>query len=57
MDSMNTMNTMDCMNSTRDNSGMSNSNRLVSTEGGLGLGKTLRVVYLRDGGVSSSESL
>merc|ERR1712123_369159 len=60
MDSMNTMdcmNTMNSMSSNRDNSSMSNSNRLVSTEGGLDLGKTLRVVYLRDRGVSSSKSL
>merc|ERR1712128_5714 len=60
MDSMNTMdwmNTMNSMSSNWYNSSMSNSNRLVSTEGRLDLGKTLRVVYLRDGGVSSSESL
>merc|ERR1712128_400661 len=62
MDTMDSMNTMDCMNtmnsmsSNRDNSRMSNSNRLVSTEGGLDLGKTLRVVYLRGRGVSSSKS-
>merc|ERR1711892_1565640 len=63
MDTMDGMNTMDCMNtmnsmsSHRDNSSMSNSNKLVSTEGGLDLRQTLRVVYLRDGSVSSSESL
>merc|ERR1712106_443620 len=63
MDTMDSMNTMDCMHtmnsmsSNRDNSSMSNSNRLVSTEGRLDLGKTLRVVYLRDRGVSSSKSL
>merc|ERR1712106_475922 len=63
MDTMDSMNTMDCMHtmnsmsSNRDNSSMSNSNRLVSTEGRLDLRKTLRVVYLRDGGVSSSKSL
>merc|ERR1712123_555775 len=63
MDTMDSMNTMDCMHtmnsmsSNWDNSSMSNSNRLVSTEGRLDLRKTLRVVYLRDGGVSSSKSL
>merc|ERR1711892_1333116 len=57
MDTMDGMNTMNSMSSNRDNSSMSNSNRLVSTEGGLDLRKTLRVVYLRDGGVSSSKSL
>merc|ERR1712106_327288 len=63
MDTMDSMNTMDCMNSmnsmssNRDNSSTSNSNRLVSTEGRLDLRKTFRVVYLRDGGMSSSKSL
>merc|ERR1712128_64486 len=63
MDTMDGMNSMDCMHtmnsmsSNRDNSSMSNSNRLVSTEGRLDLRKTFRVVYLRNGGVSSSKSL
>merc|ERR1719435_849519 len=48
---------MNSMSSNRDNSSMSNSNRLVSTNSWLDLSKALRVVYLRDGGMSGSESL
>merc|ERR1719431_2065274 len=51
------MNSVDSVSSNRDNSSMSNSNRLVSTNSWLDLSKTLRVVYLRDGGMGSSESL
>merc|ERR1719500_1942939 len=62
MDSMHSMgnwsmDSMDSMSSNRDNSSMSNSNRLVSTNSRLDLRKTLGVVYLRDGGVGSSKSL
>merc|ERR1719376_1721929 len=48
---------MDSMSSNRDNSSMSNSNRPISTNSRLDLSKTLRVVYLRDGGMGGSESL
>merc|ERR1719431_2450261 len=48
---------MNSMSSNRDNSSMSNSNRPISTNSRLDLSKTLRVVYLRDGGMGGSESL
>merc|ERR1712186_134810 len=48
---------VDTMVSNRDDGGMSNSNRPVSTNGRLDLRKTLGIVYLRDRGVGSSESL
>jgi len=48
---------VDTMVSNRDDGGMSNSNRPVSTNGRLYLRKTLGIVYLRDRGVGSSESL
>merc|ERR1719481_1369379 len=47
---------MDSMSSNWNNSSMSNSDRLVSSNSRLDLSKTLGVVYLRDGGMSSSES-
>ena len=50
------MDSMDSMSSNWNNSSMSNSNRLVSSNGRLDPSKTLGVVYLRDGGMSSSES-
>merc|ERR1719481_492713 len=50
------MHSMDSMSSNWDNSSMSNSNRLVSSNSRLNLSETLGVVYLRDGGMSSSES-
>merc|ERR1719347_1072479 len=58
MDSMSNwcMHSMDSMSSNWNNSSVSNSNRLVSSNGRLNLSKTLGVVYLRDGGMSSSES-
>merc|ERR1711887_169838 len=60
MNSMNSMSnrsvhSMNSMSSNRDNSSMSNSNRPVSTNSRLDLSKTLRVVYLRDGGMGGSE--
>merc|ERR1719308_606566 len=50
MHSMNSMSnrsvhSMNSMSSNRDNSSMSNSNRLVSTDSRLDLSKTLRVIY------------
>merc|ERR1719320_48385 len=62
MDSMNSMSnrsmhSMNSMSSNRDNSSMSNSNRLVSTDSRLDLSKALRVIYLRYGGMGGSESL
>jgi len=48
---------MNSMSSNRDNSSMSNSNRPISADSRLDLSKTLRVIYLRDGGMSGSESL
>merc|ERR1719477_52956 len=62
MDSMNSMgnrsmDSMNSMSSNRDNSSMSNSNRLVSTDSRLDLSKALRVIYLRHGGMGGSESL
>merc|ERR1719481_503510 len=58
MDSMSNwcMHSMDSMSSNWNNSSMSNSNRLVSSNSRLDLSETLGVVYLRDGGMSSSES-
>merc|ERR1719481_1413771 len=50
------MHSMDSMSTNWDNGSMSNSNRLVSSNCWLNLSKTLGVVYLRDGGMSSSES-
>merc|ERR1719445_2275542 len=57
--SMNSMSnrSVHCMSSNRDNSSMSNSNRLVSTNSRLDLSKPLRVIYLRHGGMGGSESL
>merc|ERR1719477_384704 len=62
MDSMNSMSnrsmhSMNSMRSNRDNSSMSNSNWLVSTDSRLDLSKALRVIYLRYGGMGGSESL
>merc|ERR1719513_195984 len=62
MDSMNSMgnwsvHSMNSMSSNRDNSGVPNSNRLVSTDSRLDLSKALRVIYLRYGGMGGSESL
>merc|ERR1712083_1288656 len=48
---------MNSMSSNRDNSSMSNSNRPISADSRLDLSKTLRVIYLRDGGMGGSESL
>merc|ERR1719245_2001453 len=58
MDSMSnwSMHSMDRMSSNWNNSSMSNSNRLVSSNSRLDLSETLGVVYLRDRGMSSSES-
>merc|ERR1719245_1053232 len=50
------MHSMDSVSSNWNNSSMSNSNRVVSSNSRLDLSKTLGVVYLRDGGMSSSES-
>merc|ERR1719245_1543248 len=50
------MHSMDSMSSNWNNSSMSNSNRLVSSNSRLDLSETLGVVYLRDRGMSSSES-
>merc|ERR1719445_2387559 len=57
--SMNSMSnrSMHSMSSNRDNGNMSNSNRLVSTDSRLDLSKTLRIIYLRHGGMGGSESL
>merc|ERR1719320_824065 len=61
MNSMNSMSnrsmhSMNSMSSNRDNSSVSNSNRLVSTDSRLDLSKALRVIYLRHGGMGGSES-
>merc|ERR1719481_975016 len=58
MDSMDSMSNwcMDSMSSNWNNSSMSNSNRLVSSNCWLDFCETLGVVYLRDGGMSSSKS-
>jgi len=59
MHSMNSMSnrSVHSMSSNWDNSSMSNSNRLVSTDSRLDLSKTLRVIYLRHGGMGGSKSL